>query len=134
MFDPFLAVLEFHRALGIAIGERPEMPEDGVVELRCSLIREELAELERAIADRDLVEIADALADLLYVTYGTAISFGIDIRPVFEEVHRSNMAKAGGPARADGKVLKPPGWQPPSVGPLLEAMRLPTDQSHPESS
>ena len=123
-FDPFAAVLEFHRQLGVHVEERPGFPADPVVALRLSLLREEMAELERAIADRDVVEVADALADLVYVAYGTAISFGIDLRPVFEEVHRSNMAKVGGGSRADGKVLKPPDWAPPRIRELLDGMRL----------
>ncbi len=124
MFDPFAAVLEFHRKLGVPVGDRPGLPAPEVVALRRRLIAEELAELDRAVADADLVEVADALADLLYVVYGTAVSFGIDIRPIFEEVHRSNVAKAGGAKREDGKVLKPDGWQPPRIAPLLDGMSL----------
>lgn len=123
-FDPFAAVLEFHRRFGVLVGAQPALPDESVVVLRRRLIDEELAELDQAIADRDVVQVADALADLLYVVYGTAISFGLDIRPVFEEVHRANMAKVGGGTRDDGKVLKPDGWQPPSIGRLLENMRL----------
>ncbi len=122
--DPFAAVLEFHRKLGVHVEPRPGFPADAVVTLRLSLLHEEMAELERAIADRDMVEVADALADLVYVAYGSAISFGIDLRPVFEEVHRSNMAKVGGGSRADGKVLKPSDWTPPRIRELLEDMRL----------
>jgi predicted HAD superfamily Cof-like phosphohydrolase len=94
------------------------------VALRLALIDEELTELRAAIGIGDVVAVADALADLLYVTYGAAITFGIDVRPIFEEVHRANMAKLGGGTRADGKVLKPHGWQPPDLAPLLEQMRL----------
>ncbi len=128
-FDPFAAVLEFHRKLGVHVEARPGFPADPVVALRLSLLREEMAELERAIADCDTVEVADALADLVYVTYGTAISFGIDLRPVFEEVHRSNMAKVGGGSRADGKVLKPPDWMPPRIRQILEGMRLADEEA-----
>ena len=123
-FDPFAAVLEFHSKLGVLIGERPAIPGQSVVALRLRLIEEELAELRQAIGKSDVVEVADALADLLYVTYGTAISFGIDIRPIFKEVQRSNMNKLGGATREDGKVLKPEGWQPPVIKPLLENMSL----------
>jgi len=123
-FDPFAAVLQFHCRFGVAIGERPALPEQGIVALRLDLIEEELAELRAAIQDQDMVEVADALADLLYVTYGAAIAFGIDIRPVFEEVHRANMAKLGGAMRADGKLLKPDGWMPPDLAPILDGMRL----------
>ena len=128
-FDPFAAVLEFHRRFGVAVGERPALPEPAIVELRRRLIVEETSELAAALEKQDLVQIADALADLLYVTYGAAVSFGIDLRPVFEEVHRTNLAKMGGPTRPDGKILKPDGWLPPDLAPLLENMRLLTDYS-----
>ncbi len=131
MLDPFAAVLEFHRRFGVRIGARPELPDEATIALRRSLIAEETAELDRAIADRDVVEVADALADLLYVVYGTAVSFGIDVRPVFAEVHRSNMTKVGGPTRADGKVLKPAGWQAPRIAPLLEGMGLADETAEP---
>jgi predicted HAD superfamily Cof-like phosphohydrolase len=123
-FDPFAAVLEFHRRFGIAVGERPSIPDAATVELRRRLIGEELAEYDAAVSAGDLTEVADALADLAYVIYGAAVSFGIDLRPVFAEVHRTNMAKVGGGERADGKVLKPEGWEPPEIAPLLERMRL----------
>lgn len=123
-FDPFQAVLEFHRAFDVLVGRAPASPDSGVVDLRLKLIREELAELEAAMAEGDLIGIADGLADLLYVVYGTAVSYGIDIRPIFDEVHRSNMAKVGGTKREDGKVLKPDGWTAPNLAPILERMRL----------
>jgi predicted HAD superfamily Cof-like phosphohydrolase len=66
---------------------------------------------------------------MLYVLYGTAVSFGIDVRPVFAEVHRSNMAKVGGGKRADGKVTKPAGWKPPRVTELLAGMSLVESES-----
>jgi predicted HAD superfamily Cof-like phosphohydrolase len=87
-------------------------------------MHEELSELEKAMEEGDLVGIADGLADLLYVVYGTSVSYGIDVRPIFEEVHRTNMAKVGGAVREDGKVLKPDGWLPPDIAPLLEDMQL----------
>lgn len=117
--DPFLAVLEFHERFGVVVGGRPEIPDEAVVALREKLIEEELGELKAALAEGDLVETADALADLLYVVYGTAVSFGIDIRPIFDEVHRSNMTKVGGTRRADGKVLKPSTWEAPEIRRIL---------------
>jgi predicted HAD superfamily Cof-like phosphohydrolase len=123
-FDPFAAVIEFHRRFAAWIGDRPALPAVDLAAFRLALIDEELAELRAAIGIGDVVAVTDALADLLYVTYGAAITFGIDLRPVFEEVHRANMAKLGGGTRADGKVLKPGGWQPPDLAPLLEQMRL----------
>lgn len=123
-FDPFAAVLAFHRCLGLDIGERPALASPDVVALRRRLIAEETVELDAALAAGDIVRVADALADLLYVTYSAAISFGIDLRPIFAEVHRVNLEKVGGPIRADGKVLKPRDWTPPAIEPLLRGMRL----------
>ena len=131
-FDPFAAVLAFHRCLGLDIGERPALASPDVVALRRRLIAEETAELDAALATGDVVRVADALADLLYVTYSAAISFGIDIRPVFAEVHRANLAKVGGPIRADGKVLKPRDWTLPAIEPLLLETRLAGVERTPE--
>ena len=117
--DPFENVLDFHRKFGVYIGPRPALPAEDIVALRLRLIAEETDELRTAVAAKDVVAVADALADLLYVVYGTAASFGIDVRPVFAEVHRTNMAKTGGRTRADGKVLKPAGWQSPDVAGIL---------------
>jgi predicted HAD superfamily Cof-like phosphohydrolase len=122
--DPFAAVLAFHRCLGPDIGERPALASPDVVALRRRLIAEETAELDAALTTGDIVRVADALADLLYVTYSAAISFGIDLRPIFAEIHRANLAKVGGPIRADGKVLKPRDWTPPAIEPALARMRL----------
>jgi predicted HAD superfamily Cof-like phosphohydrolase len=116
-------VAEFHRAFGVPSLDRPGFP-DGRVSLRINLITEEFVELLLAIGQRDIVEVADALADLLVVTYGTALEFGIPIDEVFEEVHDSNMSKLdenGKPIyREDGKVLKGPNWRPPDIRHILE--------------
>ena len=72
-------------------------------------------------------EVIDGLADLVYVTLGAAIRFGIDLQPFFEEVHKTNMAKEGGKTRADGKVLKPEGWQPPDIDRILLHQQLDAD-------
>ena len=106
--------------------------------LRCNLIYEELQELGEALActrhwdsgnfiegfgNVNMVEAADAIADLMYVVLGTAVELGINIEPIFEEVHRSNMSKldeAGQPIfREDGKILKGPNYSPPDIAPLL---------------
>lgn len=84
-------------------------------ELRSRLIAEEGIETLRAIRSRDILGTIDGLCDLLYVTYGAAVEFGIDLEPFWDEVHRTNMAKAGGPTRDDGKVMKPEGWTPPDI-------------------
>ena len=122
--DAFEMVREFHRATGAHMPEEPTLavaPE--IRELRLRLISEELDELRVALASDDLTGTADALADLLYVTYGTALTFGIPIDDVFAEVHRANLAKFDAPARSlergDRKVPKPPGWEPPDVAGVL---------------
>jgi len=101
------------------ISATPELVD---TELRLSLIREEVGELEQAVADNNLVEAIDALCDLLYVTYGAACTWGIDIEPFFDEVHRSNMAKFGPgfSVREDGKYIKPSDWQPPNLKLILD--------------
>ena len=73
-----------------------------------------------AIDKGDLVGAIDGIVDLLYVTLGTAVAFGIDVAPFFAEVHRSNMAKTGGGLDAGGKVTKPPGWVAPDIAGVLE--------------
>lgn len=88
-------------------------------ELRVDLMVEELAETLDAIKVNDLPKIADGLADLIYVAIGTAISYGIDLRPVWAAVHTANCKKVGGSKRPDGKRLKPIGWKPPDIEGIL---------------
>jgi predicted HAD superfamily Cof-like phosphohydrolase len=88
--------------------------------LRAALIEEEAEETVWAIENGDLIGAIDGMCDLLCVVYGTAAEFGIDLAPFWDEVHRSNMAKAGGPVREDGKRLKPEGWQPPDLERVME--------------
>ena len=89
---------------------KAEFPSKDVCKLRVELIAEELGELKEAIRDKDIVEVADALTDLLYVVYGAGHAFGIDLDKCFNEVHRSNMSKLGLDGkpiyREDGKILK----------------------------
>jgi predicted HAD superfamily Cof-like phosphohydrolase len=87
--------------------------------LRVQLIQEEFDELKEALAAEDLSSIAKEMADLLYVVYGTAVSYGIDMDPVFREVHRSNMSKVGGYKREDGKWVKPATYSPARIEPIL---------------
>ena len=121
---PEQMVLQFHRTFGSHIETLPtlDVPAE-VLALRESLIREEFEEYLEAIAAGNLVEVADALADLVYVLYGTAISYGIDLDRVIDEVHRSNMSKldAGGHpiVREDGKMLKSALYSPPDVAGVL---------------
>jgi len=114
-------VAEFHRLFGIAIGTVPAAPDGATRSLRVNLIREEFDELQQALAQHDVSAIAKELADLLYVVYGTAVSCGIDLEPVFREVHRSNLSKVGGHKREDGKWVKPPTYSPACLQPILAA-------------
>ncbi|GJL54660.1 MAG: hypothetical protein NPIRA02_17920 [Nitrospirales bacterium] len=86
--------------------------------------KEEFDELQEAMKTKDLPNIAKELADLLYVVYGTAVSCGIDMEPVFQEVHRSNMSKIGGHKREDGKWVKPPTYSPADISPILTAQNI----------
>jgi predicted HAD superfamily Cof-like phosphohydrolase len=100
----------------------PTWPSKSVQALRVNLIHEELGELIDAIDAHDMVEVADALADLLYVVYGAGVAFGINLNDVFAEVHRSNMTKiVNGKAikNADGKVIKPLSYEPPDIAAVL---------------
>ena len=117
-------VLAFHKAFELTINEKPTVPNAEDRTLRISLIREEAQEFFEATATQDLEQVADALADLIYVAIGAAITWGVDLRPVWEAVQASNMAKIGGSKRADGKWLKPDGWQPPDIQSALERGRL----------
>jgi predicted HAD superfamily Cof-like phosphohydrolase len=100
------------------------VPDDATQTLRNRLIQEEFEEFQEAMQSKDLSAMAKELADLLYVVYGTAVSLGIDMEPVFKEVHRSNMSKVGGYKREDGKWVKPPTYSPASLDHLLEAQTV----------
>jgi predicted HAD superfamily Cof-like phosphohydrolase len=116
-------VKDFHQAFGQRIGEKPELPDREERILRRNLITEEFNELTDAEYANDLVEIADALADIIYIACGTAVSYGIPLDDVFAEVHRSNMAKlVNGKVirREDGKVQKPAEWTPPDIRSILD--------------
>ncbi|XSG77592.1 hypothetical protein ACP8Y2_11360 [Herpetosiphon llansteffanensis] len=119
MPDHSAAVRAFHEAIGMELPDTPQLPSVAVQALRQTLLQEEYTELQAAIAAGDLVAIAQEAADLLYVTYGLCLAYGIELNPVFAEVHRANLAKTTGPRRADGKQLKPADWQPPDVASVL---------------
>ena len=123
MTDEQSMVEEFHRKFDILVQTSPAIPNGSTKELRVRLIQEEFDELKEALAQENLVAVAKEMADLLYVVYGTAVSYGIDMEPVFHEVHRSNLSKVGGYKRVDGKWVKPPTYSPPSLEPILEAQR-----------
>ena len=118
--DPYEMVKEFHEKFGLLKKpRRPHMPDEDTGNLWFDLMEEEYWEYVAAFFNQDLPAIIDALADIIYIAYGVAIAHGIDLRPIFEEVHRTNMLKTGGGTREDGKILKPEGWEPPRIEELL---------------
>ncbi len=117
--DWYQDIIDFHKVMGHCLGERPSLPPLKVYKLRRRLIDEEVKETLDAMFQDDLVGIADGIADSIVVLLGTAVSYGIDIRPVWDEVHKTNMAKLGGGKDSQGKSLKPEGWVPPNVKSIL---------------
>ena len=119
----FELVEDFMEAMGQEVNAIPAFPEEEIQRLRLDLIEEELDELHYAIDNKDMVEIADALGDLLYVVYGAGHAFGIDLDECFKEIHASNMSKLGPDGkpikREDGKVLKPDTFFPPDLKSIL---------------
>lgn len=115
-------VREFMRLAGQDCPQSPVTPNVKICALRMDLIKEEASELKKAFIDGDLTEIADAIGDLLYVVIGTAVACGIEIEPVFDEIHRSNMTKfIDGHRRADGKWVKGPSYTPANLAPIIKA-------------
>jgi predicted HAD superfamily Cof-like phosphohydrolase len=121
---PFLSVGAFHAAFGLPVRAQPTVdipPEEA--HLRQALLDEEVDELRAAVAAGDVVAIADALADIVYIACGTAHAYGVDLDAVVAEVHRSNMTKLGSDGRPvyrdDGKVLKGPSYEPPRLAAVL---------------
>ena len=120
----FEKVKKFMQTFGQEVKVEPSFPSNKIVNLRCSLIEEELSELKEAIKNKDIVEVADALTDILYVTYGAGHAFGIDLDKCFNEVQNSNMSKLGEDGkpiyREDGKVLKGPNYFVPNIAGILK--------------
>ena len=115
----FECVKKFMQTFGQEVGTNASFPNTKIVNLRLSLIKEELFELEEAIEKKDIKEVADALMDILYVTYGAGHAFGINLDKCFEEVQNSNMSKLGTdgkPIYNDiGKVMKGPNYFKPNL-------------------
>ena len=120
----FLKVKEFMTTFGQEVKIKSKFPNENIVKLRINLIEEELEELKQAIKDEDLLEIADALTDILYVTYGAGHAFGINLDECFDEVQRSNMSKLdkdGKPIYNEaGKVMKGPTYFKPNLKKFLK--------------
>ena len=115
----FEKVKTFMKTFGQEVKEKSEFPNEKVINLRIKLIEEELQELKEAIANKDIVEVADAFTDILVVTYGGGLAFGIDLDKCFEEVHSSNMSKLGENGKPIynelGKVMKGPNYNKPNL-------------------
>ncbi|MBS9767374.1 MAG: nucleoside triphosphate pyrophosphohydrolase family protein [Flavobacteriaceae bacterium] len=127
MKNKLKAVREFHEAFGLGVAEEPTvaLPKE-VLELRYKLMDEENKEYLEAVQNNDLVEVADALGDMLYILCGTILEHGMQykIEEVFEEIQRSNMSKLGADGkpiyREDGKVLKGPNYFKPNIADILQ--------------
>jgi|TARA_R110002167_G_scaffold142230_4_gene330901 predicted HAD superfamily Cof-like phosphohydrolase len=123
MISNFERAGDFMEAFGQEVLDKPTLPDFNLSELRIDLIQEELQELIDALDAKDIVEIADALTDILYVTYGAGHSFGLDLDECFLEVHRSNMTKLGEDGRPlyrpDGKVMKGPNYETPQLAKII---------------
>lgn len=120
------AVKEFHEAFGLPVENKPCIPDQKTCALRFGLMEEENQEYIEACAANNLVEVADALGDQLYILAGTMLVHGMQYKivEVFEEIQRSNMSKLGEDGkpiyREDGKVLKGPNFTPPNLKPILD--------------
>ena len=123
MYSNFEMVGDFMKKFGQEVETEPKFPDNETIALRLELIQEELNELREAVGNADIVEVADALADILYVTYGAGHAFGIDLDKCFEEVQASNMSKLGEDGkpiyREDGKVLKGKNYFQPDLTSVL---------------
>ena len=120
----FESVGQFMKTFGQDVKTKPEMPNAEITNLRLELIAEELNELYDAMEEKDIIAIADALTDILYVTYGAGHAFGIDLDKCFTEVQRSNMSKLGADGkpvyRDDGKVMKGSNYSEPDLQSILQ--------------
>ena len=123
MTDEQAMVETFHSKFEILVQITPTDLNEETKQLRVRLIQEEFDELKEAMATGNLAAVAKEMTDLLYVTYGTAVSYGIDMEPVFQEVHRSNLSKVGGYKRADGKWVKPTTYSPADIDSIVEVQR-----------
>ena len=119
----FSKVGTFMKTFGQEVKTKPSFSTDKINKLRIDLIKEELEELTEAMNNKDLLEVADALTDILYVTYGAGHAFGIDLDKCFEEVQRSNMSKLGEDGKPiynnQGKVMKGPNYFKPDLSKFI---------------
>jgi predicted HAD superfamily Cof-like phosphohydrolase len=120
----FKEVKIFMETFGQMVRVKPQFPDEKTMQLRLDLIKEELNELEDAMKTKNLKEIADALTDILYVTYGAGYAYGIDLDKCFQEVQRANMSKLGNDGKPifneKGKVMKGPKYTAPDLKKFVE--------------
>ncbi len=120
----FQKVKTFMQTFGQEVKLKPSFSSDKINELRYNLIREELQELKQAMVKKDILEVADALTDILYVTYGAGHAFGIDLDSCFNEVQNSNMSKLGKDGKPiyneAGKVMKGPNYFKPDLSKFIK--------------
>jgi len=120
----FEDVKTFMKTFGQIVRTKPQFPDKDTMQLRYDLIKEELNELEQAMKAKDLKEVADALTDILYVTYGAGYAYGIDLDKCFKEVQRANMSKLGKDGKpiynAKGKVMKGSNYIKPNLKQFVE--------------
>ena len=120
----FQKVKTFMQTFDQEVKSKPSFSTEKINELRYNLIKEELDEFKQALENKDLLEVADALTDILYVTYGAGHAFGIDLDSCFEEVQNSNMSKLGKDGKPiyndAGKVMKGPNFYKPDLSKFLE--------------
>ena len=120
----FQRVKKFMETFGQEVKSRPSFSSDKINILRYNLIKEELDEFKHALENKDLLEVADALTDILYVTYGAGHAFGIDLDSCFQEVQNSNMSKLGNDGKAiynhQGKVMKGPNYFKPDLSKFIK--------------
>ena len=120
----FEDVKTFMETFGQIVRTKPQFPDEKTIQLRLNLIKEELSELEEAIKNKNLKEIADALTDILYVTYGAGYAYGINLDKCFKEVQRANMSKLGIDGKPiyneKGKVMKGPNYTEPDLKQFVE--------------
>ena len=120
----FNSVKKFMQTFGQDVKNKAAFPNDKIIKLRYDLILEELNEFKQALDQKDLKEVADALTDILYVTYGAGHAFGIDLDKCFEEVQNSNMSKLGDNGKPiyneHGKVMKGPNYYKPDLNKFIK--------------
>ena len=120
----FEDVKTFMKTFGQMVKTKPQFPNEETMQLRYDLIKEELNELDQAMKTKDLKEVADALTDILYVTYGAGYAYGINLDKCFKEVQRANMSKLGKDGKPiyneKGKVMKGPNYSEPNLKQFVE--------------